>query len=100
MIKDFFLGFIRIHILYHAAKEPVFGSALINELGRHGYCISCGTLYPVLHSLYDNGYLSPYKKNIGGKIRKYYRITPKGRKALRQSKSKIRELVSEVLEEE
>ncbi|HLB73881.1 MAG TPA: PadR family transcriptional regulator [Sedimentisphaerales bacterium] len=99
MIKDFFLGFIRIHILYHAAKEPVFGSALIKELARHGYCISCGTLYPILHRLHDSGYLRASKKNVGGKIRKYYRITPKGRKALRQSKSKIRELVSEVLEE-
>lgn len=97
MIHDFFLGFIRIHILYHASKEGVYGAGLISELSRHGYQISCGTLYPVLHRLDQNGYLTSESKNVHGKIRKYYRITPRGRKALRECKDKIRELVDEVV---
>jgi len=98
MFKDFFLGFIRIHILYHASKELVYGAELIEELGRHGYKISCGTLYPILHRLHNDGYLVLKQKNVGGKIRKYYRITPKGEKALRECRQKIHELVDEVVE--
>ena len=99
MIKDFFLGFIRIHILYHAAKGPVFGAELIQELERHGYHISPGTLYPILHRLKDDGYLTLKEEKVDGKIRKYYRITTKGEEALMECKEKIRELVAEVIEE-
>lgn len=97
MIKDFFLGFIKIHILYHASKEGVYGAGLIRELARHGYQISCGTLYPILHRLFQSGYLTSKQTNVNGKIRKYYRITPKGRKALKECRSKIHELVDEVI---
>lgn len=99
MLKDFFLGFIKIHILYHASKEAVYGAGLISELARHGYQISCGTLYPMLHRLLESGYLTSKSEKVHGKIRKYYRITPKGRKALKECKSKIHELVDEVIEE-
>ena len=98
MLKDFFLGFVRIHILYHASKEPVYGTELIEELGRHGYKISCGTLYPILHRLYDDEYLTLKQENVHGKIRKYYRITAKGRNALKECRYKIRELINEVVE--
>ncbi|MCH7558031.1 MAG: helix-turn-helix transcriptional regulator [Planctomycetes bacterium] len=98
MLKDFFLGFIKIHILYHASKEAVYGAGLIRELARHGYQISCGTLYPMLHRLFENGYLTSKNKNVDGKIRKYYRITPNGRKALKECRHKIHELVDEVIE--
>ncbi len=98
MLKDFFLGFVKIHILYHASKEPVYGAELIEELGRHGYKISCGTLYPILHRLNNDRYLALKQKNVGGKIRKYYRITTKGRKALWECRCKIQELINEVIE--
>jgi PadR family transcriptional regulator len=51
MVRDFFLGFIEVHILHHAAQEPVYGLALISELRRHGYELSPGKMYPVLHEL-------------------------------------------------
>lgn len=98
MIRDFFLGFIRIHILHHASKGPVYGLWLIEELGRHGYKLSPGTLYPILHKLEEEKLLKSYSENVGGKIRKYYRITPKGIKALTKIKEKINELVEEVME--
>ena len=41
--REFFLGFIKIHILYHASKEPIFGVEIAEELARHGYSISPGT---------------------------------------------------------
>ncbi|WP_333653571.1 PadR family transcriptional regulator [Dissulfurispira sp.] len=98
MIRDFFLGFIKIHILHHAAREPVYGLWLIEELGRHGYKLSPGTLYPILHKLEEENLLKSYSENVGGKVRKYYRTTPKGIKGLRKIKEKINELVGEVME--
>ncbi|WP_243269994.1 PadR family transcriptional regulator [Thermanaerosceptrum fracticalcis] len=97
MFRDFFLGFIKIHILHHAEQEPVYGSYLIQELAHHGYEISPGTLYPTLHSLEKNGYLVKEDRVVDGKVRKYYSITDKGREALAEARLKIKELVSEVL---
>jgi DNA-binding PadR family transcriptional regulator len=100
MLRDFFLGFIKIHILHHAAHGPVFGLALIRELARHGYEVSPGTVYPVLHELARAGYLGREDRVVQGKVRKYYRITPLGRQALEEVRVKIAELVAEVLQGE
>ena len=97
--REFFLGFIKIHILYHASKEPIFGVEIIEELARHGYNISPGTLYPTLHRMEKAGYLESSSRVVEGKQRKYYRATAEGKLVLKKSKKKIRELVSEVLEE-
>lgn len=97
--REFFLGFIKIHILYHASKEPIFGVEMAQELARHGYSVSPGTLYPTLHRLEKEGYLESTLKVIGGKVRKYYQATAEGKRVLEQSREKIRELVTEVIEE-
>jgi len=97
MIQDFFLGFIKIHILYHAAQQPIYGVEILEELARHGYKISPGTLYPTLHRLEKDGFLSVNKTVVKGKMRKYYITTQKGATVLRESKAKISELVDEVL---
>jgi DNA-binding PadR family transcriptional regulator len=99
LTRDFFLGFIKIHLLHHAAEEPVYGLAMIEELRRHGYVLSPGTLYPVLHGLEAAGYLSKEDRIVEGKVRKYYSITEPGRQALDEARALIRELVDEVLEE-
>jgi PadR family transcriptional regulator PadR len=96
--RKFFLGFVRIHLLYHASKEDIYGVEMIDELSRHGYNISPGTLYPNLHSLEKEGYLKSKSKNVDGKIRKYYRITNKGKKILQYARKKIQELIDEVME--
>lgn len=98
MLRDFFLGFVKIHILYHAAHEPVYGLALIQELARHGYEMSPGTLYPILHGLEGSGYLVCEERVVSGKVRKYYAITEAGRQTLAELRPKIAELVAEVLE--
>lgn len=96
IIRDFFLGFIKLHILYHSKKEEIYGKEFKDELARHGYNISFGTLYPIFHKLEKNGYLSSRKVNIGGKIRKYYSITDKGDAILKNSKQKAKELFDEL----
>lgn len=97
--REFFLGFIKIHILYHAAEAPIFGMEMTEELARHGYKLSPGTLYPTLHRLEKEGYLESSSKVVNGKVRKYYRATAQGKRVLKQAKRRIRELVTEVIEE-
>ncbi len=96
--REFFLGFIKIHILYHASKEPIFGVEIAKELARHGYSISPGTLYPTLHRLAEEGYLKSNSKVVNGRVRKYYQATAEGKLLLEQARKKIRELVTEVIE--
>ena len=100
MLREFFLGFIKIHILHHAARESVYGIQLIEELKRHGYHLSPGTLYPVLHALEKSGYVMREERLVGGKVRKYYRATRLGEQTLGEVRAKIDELVAEVLRDE
>lgn len=95
--RKFFLGFIRIHILYHAQTENVYGVQMMDELSKHGYKLSPGTLYPILHSLEREGFLKSQKKNVEGKIRKYYTTTPAGNKILQEALGKLKELTAEVM---
>jgi DNA-binding PadR family transcriptional regulator len=98
MVRAFFLGFIKVHILHHAAEDDVYGLALIAELRRHGYELGPGTMYPVLHDLERAGYLRRIDRVVDGKTRKYYRITTRGGAALVDARRKIGELVGELLE--
>ncbi len=97
--RHFFNGFIRLHVLYHAAKEPVYGAEIAEELVRHGYRLSQGTLYPTLHLLEALGYLRSRPVVEGGRRRKYYRATPAGRRVLAEARQKLQELVAEVVED-
>ena len=94
--RDLFLGFVKLHILYHAGREAVYGLWLIEELGRHGYRLSPGTLYPILHGLKKEYLLSVETRVVAGKSRKYYRLTQKGRAALKEGRKKARELMEEI----
>jgi DNA-binding PadR family transcriptional regulator len=97
--RDLYAGLIRLHILHHAAKEPIFGLAMIEELGRHGYKLSAGTLYPLLHGLEKRGYLRVEDHRSGRSMRRVYRATPAGKRALARAKDKVRELFGELLED-
>jgi DNA-binding PadR family transcriptional regulator len=95
--RKIFLGFVRLHILHHAAQDEVFGMELMEELGSHGYSLSPGTLYPILHHMEDGGYLNSRKEVVGGKTRKYYSATSAGRSMLEGAKDRLRELSDEIL---
>ncbi|MDO9545540.1 MAG: PadR family transcriptional regulator [Pelolinea sp.] len=99
LIHDLYIGFIRIHILYHASRDRVYGLALMTELARHGYQVGPGTLYPMLHALEEKGLLESEKKVVNGKRRRYYRITAYGAKALETARAHTAELISEINEE-
>jgi PadR family transcriptional regulator PadR len=96
--RDLYSGLIRLHILHHAAEEPIFGLGMAEELARHGYRISPGTLYPLLHGLQKKGYLRATEVRNGKSRRNVYRATALGRKALAGAKQKVRELFGELIE--
>ena len=80
--QELFSGLIRLHILHHAAEGDLYGQWMIEELARHGYKLSPGTLYPMLHAVERKGYLSSEEQRIGRSARRLYRATPLGREAL------------------
>jgi PadR family transcriptional regulator, regulatory protein PadR len=96
--QDLYSGLIRLHVLHHATEEPIYGLGMMEELSRHGYRISPGTLYPLLHNLEKKGYLRSSEERNGKSLRKVYKATPQGRKALAAAKHKVRELFEELME--
>lgn len=96
ILRKIFLGFIHINILHHAKKEPFYGSWMIEELKSHGYDISPGTLYPILKAMEQSDLINKEEIVVGGKVRKYYKITPDGELVLKESKIKAKELFKEL----
>jgi len=90
--RDLFSELIRLHVLHDAAKEPIFGSGMFEELAGHVYRISPGSLYAPLHGLENKGYLRSQKQRQGKSLRKIYGATLFGRKALTAPRRKVREL--------
>ncbi len=79
-------GLIRMHILYHA-EEPIFGAGIIEQLARHGYRLSPGALYPMLHSMEQKGYLRSFERRSGKTARRFYSATAHGRRTLAQAQT-------------
>jgi len=101
LVREVLLNFWKIHILHHAADGALYGQWMIEELRRHGYDISPGTLYPLLRRMESHGWLAPV--NPGGAnvhSRKEYRLTELGAEALDLIRAQLRELCREVVDKE
>ncbi|SFJ01806.1 PadR family transcriptional regulator [Nitrosomonas sp. Nm34] len=96
--KDFYGGLIRLHILHHVAEKPIFGLGIIKELRYHGYKLSTGTLYPMLHGLEKKGCFSTRHEHPGRRDRRVDEITKQGHVALADAKVKVKELFRELIE--
>ena len=94
--RSLYSGLIRLHILHHAAEKPLYGIWIAEELLRHGYKLSPGTLYPILHGLERKGYLRSHGERNGKSARRVYKVTPLGRKALRMARRRVEELFGEM----
>lgn len=94
--RELYGGLIRLHVLYHASEGPVFGLGIIEELGRHGYRLSPGTLYPMLHGMERKGYLRARAEGAGRRSRRIYQITRRGAAALSDAREKVKELFGEL----
>jgi PadR family transcriptional regulator, regulatory protein PadR len=51
---------------------------MIHELARHGYTLSPGTLYPMLHALERSGYFRSRQERLDRTFRRLYRATALG----------------------
>ena len=96
--QELYIGLVRFHVLHHAAQEPVFGLGIIQELGRHGYDLGPGTIYPLLHGMDRRGWLRSKRQLVNGHVRKVYSATAMGRKALTEARHRVRELYEEMCE--
>jgi DNA-binding PadR family transcriptional regulator len=97
--QDMYIGLVRLHVLHHAAQEPIFGQGMIQELGRHGYRLGPGTMYPLLHSLERRGWLKSQLVLVDGRRRKCYAATQLGKAALQEASDHVRELFDEIFED-
>jgi PadR family transcriptional regulator PadR len=98
--QELYIGLVRLHVLHHAAEGPIFGLGIIDELGRHGYRLGPGTIYPLLHSMERRGWLRADSKIVEGRMRKIYAATPAGRSALKLARNHVHELCEEMFEDQ
>ncbi|WP_327241649.1 PadR family transcriptional regulator [Streptomyces sp. NBC_01320] len=96
-VREFQRVAVRLHILHYAAEEEIHGAWMTEELARHGYQISPGTLYPTLHRLETDGLLVSEQQVVDGRVRRVYRATEAGKQALSEDRKALRELAREVL---
>jgi DNA-binding PadR family transcriptional regulator len=96
LVRDFRRGALAVHVLHHAAQGEVHGAWLSDELARHGYRVSPGTLYPLLHRLVDAGLVLDRDELVDGRLLRRYRATRAGKQALAELRLSIRELADEV----
>ena len=97
LAREILLSFWKVHILHHASEEAVVGQWMLEELRRHGYEVSPGTLYPVLKRLEARGWLRCRVDPARGKrARREYVLTARGRRALDLVRRYLAELRDEV----
>ena len=95
VVREFLLGFWKIHILHHAEEQGVYGQWMLEELQRHGYRLSPGTLYPLLARMARRGWLRATEPKRSRDAR-VYRITPAGAEVLKRLRASLAELQHEV----
>lgn len=95
--REVLLAFYKVHILHHAGEEPLLGNWMLRELRRHGYDVSPGTLYPLLHRMERAGWLQGNSDEQGGtRAPRHYVLTKEGHAALQQIRTALRELYDEI----
>lgn len=95
--REILLGFWKIHILHHAGEGPLVGRWMLQELRRHGYEVSPGTLYPILHRMERLGWLrSEVDEGAGPRARRSYFLTDGGKAVLAAVRQQMKELTGEV----
>jgi DNA-binding PadR family transcriptional regulator len=96
VVREFLLTFWKIHILHHAAEhEGVYGQWMLEELARHGYRLSPGTLYPLLARMERRGWIRA-EATERSRDPRVYRITPDGAAVLKRLRASLGELQHEV----
>jgi DNA-binding PadR family transcriptional regulator len=95
--REFRLALWKLHILHHAARHPVYGLWMLQELAEHGHRLSPGTLYPILARMESRGWLRRDRNATHARARQAFRITRAGRRVLENLRSEVAELYEEVV---
>ena len=83
--KTLISGSMAMLILRLLSEKDMYGYEMIDTLRKRSenvFELKAGSLYPLLHSLEDKNFLTSYKQEVSGKVRKYYHITKDGEKFL------------------
>ena len=92
--KALMSGSMTMLLLRLLAEKDMYGYEMIDILRKKScnvFELKAGTLYPLLHGLEEKQFLNSYEQEVLGKVRKYYQITPEGRKHLEQKKEEWKE---------
>ena len=93
-------GTLDLLILKAVAVEPVHGYAVaqrLEQVSRGVVQVPEGSLYPALHRLENRGFLAAdWKKTETGREAKFYRLTRKGRKQLKEEAASWQRLIEAV----
>ena len=95
IVREFLLAFWKVHILHHADEQGIYGQWMLEELQRHGYRLSPGTLYPMLSRMAGRGWLRSVEPKRS-KAARIYRLTPRGQEVLNRIRESLAELYDEV----
>lgn len=97
--KTLLSGSMSLLILKLLSEKDLYGYEMIDTLRRRSenvFELKAGTLYPLLHSLEDKGYLTSYEQEASGKVRKYYQLTKEGRRFLEKKQAEWTEYANAV----
>jgi DNA-binding PadR family transcriptional regulator len=95
---DLLSGLVKLHVLYYASEHEIYGQWMIDELAEHGYRLSPGTLYPMLHGMERQGYLASREERHGKSKRRLYKTTSLGREGLALAKNQLKAFLGEAKE--
>lgn len=92
--KELIKGSTATLILSVLEKEDMYGYKIVKEIdvrSQGAFSLKEGSMYPILHSLEENGFVDSYWELYENRNRKYYHITKKGLKELQSKKSEWKE---------
>lgn len=98
--KSLISGSTAMLVLKLLEEKDMYGYEMIETLrekSNNVFELKAGTLYPLLHSMEEKGWLTVYEQESAGKMRKYYRLTREGRKQLAAKKEEWKEYSSAVV---
>lgn len=97
--KDLSTGTIPMMVLSVISSEDMYGYKIIKSLEARSdnvFSLKEGTLYPILHSLEQEGYVESYWDTSTGRKKKYYQITKQGVKQLKAKQVEFEEFTASV----
>lgn len=92
-------GSSEVIVLSVLKEEPLYGYEIakrIREQSKEFFAFGEGTLYPLLHKMEQQKLLESYWKEVGGRRRKYYHMTKRGKNVLAEKSSQWQQFSSAV----